>query len=154
MQWRHLRFLSNACILGYSKLILCMFNGDLQTKPLGKHEQMQTKPTLWHIVMGGLESLVRFAKNLWEEFVFEVFFGPRFFLSAKHRAGSYQAKTPREGWYHRESLQQVLQYSHRWFHLYAVADLVQFSMWDGMEQHVTPQKRFTLDVGHRHTTAK
>jgi len=36
-----INFLINACILGYRKLILCMFNGDLQRKPteyLGQSE--------------------------------------------------------------------------------------------------------------------
>ena len=42
---------SNVRILGYRNL----FNGDLQRKPLeyqGKHLQLQTKITLWHIVWG------------------------------------------------------------------------------------------------------
>ena len=44
-----INFLINACILGYRKLILCTFNGDLQRKPteyLGQSEQMQMKTTL------------------------------------------------------------------------------------------------------------
>jgi len=53
-----------------------------------------------HLMMGGQKvGEICSAENVWEEFVFEVL--------AKHRAGSYQTKTPREGWYHSESLQQV-----------------------------------------------
>ena len=35
------------------------------------------------------------------------FVGPQLFPLANHRAGNYQTKTPREGWHHSESLQQV-----------------------------------------------
>ena len=77
-----INFLINACILGYRKLILCMFNGDLQRKPteyLGQNEKMQMKTTLWHILLGGqnywgLESLVRFAVKLWKEFCLALIF--------------------------------------------------------------------------------
>ena len=45
--------ISNVCMPGCRKLIPCTLNGDLQRKPTeyhGKHLQIQTKTTLWHIV--------------------------------------------------------------------------------------------------------
>ena len=50
---------------------------------------------------------MRFAEKLREEFAFEVLLGLDLFLSANHRAGSYQTKKPIEGWHHSESLQGV-----------------------------------------------
>jgi len=62
--------ISNACILGYCKLIPCTFNGNLQRNwpnYQDKHLQIKTKATLWHIVLGpvGLESLEQIAEKLY-----------------------------------------------------------------------------------------
>ena len=51
-----------------------------------------------------MESLVRFSEKLWEELAFEVCLAS-IFTSTNLRAGSYQTKTPREGWNHGESIQ-------------------------------------------------
>ena len=55
----------------------------------------------------GLESLVRFVKKLWEEFVFEVLLGFDFSHQPNTGLGATKQKMPREGWYHSESLQRV-----------------------------------------------
>ena len=54
----------------------------------------------------GLESLVRFAEKLWEEFVFEVLLSLSFPVS-QAQGWELPKNMPREGWYHIESLQQV-----------------------------------------------
>jgi len=52
----------------------------------------------------GLESLVRFAEQLGEEFVFEVLFGHDFSCQPTTGLGATKQKTPRDGW-HNKSLQ-------------------------------------------------
>jgi len=75
----------------------------------GKHLQIQTKTTLWHIVwvssrlskFGVIRCKIEGGVSIWSHF------GHQFFPSANHRAGSYQTWAPREGWHHNENLQRV-----------------------------------------------
>ena len=77
----------------------------------------------------GLESLVRFAENLWEEFVFEVLLGLDFSFQPNTGLGATKQRHPEKaGTIVRASSKF---YSHRWFLVSAVAVLVQFSVWKG-----------------------
>jgi len=78
----------------------------------------------------GMESLVRFAKKLWEEFVFEVLLGLN--LSCQPSAGlraTKQRYPEKAGTIIRASCKF---HGRRWFRLSAVEVLVQFSAWNGM----------------------
>jgi len=141
MWWCYLRFLSNMCILGYRKLILSMFNGDLQRKPpetLVSVNRRKRKPpydiSFWAAIRPGEFGEICCK----EEFVFEVVLG---LLSANHRAGSYQTKTPREGWHHSESLQWV-----SWPQVVLFVSSGGFSVIFCVERNdaLPPMKRFAL----------
>jgi len=78
----------------------------------------------------GLESLVRFAENIWEEIVFEVLLGLDFFCQPNAGLGAIKQR-------HSEKAATIVIasskfYGHRWFISYAVAVLVQFSVFNGM----------------------
>ena len=81
--------------------------------------------------------------ELREEFLFQVIW-TSIFLSANHRAGSYQTKPPRKGWHHNKRLQQV-----SWPQVVLFAMLVLFSVRNGATPN--PHER---DICHRCTTPK